>query len=109
MPSLIRHGADVNASDIRLQTPLHHACSYDPAITDSQNDDGLTWGVKNIMLLIRAGALISTKDQNGESPMDIASRLDFPEYCAACINESLRNLRIRETEPSNQSPNKESE
>ncbi|XP_026706836.1 ankyrin repeat domain-containing protein 22 isoform X1 [Athene cunicularia] len=60
---LLRAGADVNATDFSGCTALHYACE-----------------MKNqavIPLLLEAHADTSVKNQNGETPLDIARRLQF--------------------------------
>ncbi|KAM6306279.1 ankyrin repeat domain-containing protein 22 [Aegotheles albertisi] len=60
---LLRAGVNVNATDISGNTALHYACE-----------------MKNqavIPLLVEAHADISVKNQQGETPLDVARRLQF--------------------------------
>ncbi|XP_010225184.1 PREDICTED: ankyrin repeat domain-containing protein 22 [Tinamus guttatus] len=60
---LLRAGADVNAADFSGSTALHYACE-----------------MKNlavVSLLLEAHADPSVKNQEGETPLDIARRLQF--------------------------------
>ncbi|XP_069652673.1 ankyrin repeat domain-containing protein 22 isoform X3 [Haliaeetus albicilla] len=60
---LLRAGADVNATDFSGNTALHYACE-----------------MKNqavIPLLLEAHTDTSVKNQDGETPLDIARRLQF--------------------------------
>ncbi|XP_051472777.1 ankyrin repeat domain-containing protein 22-like [Apus apus] len=60
---LLRAGVNVNATDFSGSTALHYACE-----------------MKNqavIPLLLEAHADTSVKNQNGETPLDIARRLQF--------------------------------
>ncbi|XP_071604874.1 ankyrin repeat domain-containing protein 22 isoform X3 [Heliangelus exortis] len=60
---LLRAGVDVNATDFSGSTALHYACE-----------------MKNlavIPLLLEAHADASVKNQDGETPLDIARRLKF--------------------------------
>ncbi|XP_025977440.1 ankyrin repeat domain-containing protein 22 isoform X3 [Dromaius novaehollandiae] len=60
---LLRAGADVNAADFSGSTALHYACEMKNQVV--------------ISLLLDAHADPSVKNQEGETPLDIARRLQF--------------------------------
>lgn len=64
MQFLISQGANVNAKDICLRTPLHMAITCP--------DEKL--GLEIVKLLISGKANVNAKDQNGETPLKYAKR-----------------------------------
>eukprot|EP01102_Stenamoeba_stenopodia_P021794 TRINITY_DN8879_c0_g1_i1.p1 TRINITY_DN8879_c0_g1~~TRINITY_DN8879_c0_g1_i1.p1 ORF type:complete len:678 (-),score=175.40 TRINITY_DN8879_c0_g1_i1:84-2117(-) len=71
---LLANGADVNAKDISLRTPLHYAAS-------NQNAHGL-------LILLNAGASIDEKDSEGLTAIDLAASGDQnPTECEAILLE----------------------
>lgn len=59
-------GADVNAKNVKGQTPLHIAAE------NYGNSEVLT-------ILIKAGADVNAKDNRGDTPLDWASRRNKPK------------------------------
>ena len=67
LSSLIRYGADVNTADIRKCTPLMRASKF--------------CDVKEVTLLIEHGAKVELQDQNGDTALHYAARVE-KETCA---------------------------
>ena len=62
--ALIKAGADVNRVDACNVTPLHRACSRDSSRDDSR--------VEPALLLLRNGAAVNVRDDDGDTPLDFA-------------------------------------
>jgi ankyrin repeat protein len=97
---LLEHGADVNAQNIDLRTPLHHA-SYNGNVVIAQvllehggtphagdsngetplhlalrgNNDSEEHGIGMTRLLLEYGADVDAEDDDGETPFGLSSRL----------------------------------
>ena len=55
---LLQHGADVNATQTDLKTPLHNSATAD--------------GVESAKLMLQSSACLITKDQNKNNPIETA-------------------------------------
>ena len=64
LSSLIRYGADVNTADIRKCTPLMRASKF--------------CDLKEVTLLIEHGAKVELQDQNGDTALHYAARVEKP-------------------------------
>ena len=76
---LLKHGADVNAKDRRLLTPLHTRIR-------SLNDPCLLRNTDEFEFLLRNGAEVNTKAVDGETPLHDAVRKMRPFMVELLIN-----------------------
>lgn len=85
---LINARADVNAKDSLGKTPLHH-CSFDSSsgiFSDIKLHKNYPKAAKVANLLIAAGAKRNIKDNNGDTPVDLAMK---------CDNQELRKVILK--------------
>ena len=82
---LVASGLDVNKTDSRGLTPLHHACTGSIRIMqiagfpNSQEVPVFKASIDAVRHLYFAGASVGSKDNTGETPLHLASKYGYPD------------------------------